>query len=601
MISQDLTLAIAKNGVQDSVTEPIYSVRDLYVYHNSVIDYILGIDKNDKQQSTNIPALYTYNCDGKHTYDNFTNSNVVIIDLDDKPDKGYNYEYTAKIFENPLYFGTCVMPSVLFIQKSCNGASHIAVKIPMAKTKEQYEEYAIGVTRVFKNKFKEEFKVSIPEDVLDEHSNICTQACFLSPHKIINCDDVNTVPLSDADMIDLDSIFGYKKNGVSDRAGFCSCEQTPSVVAVNNVNLNKEKEVRDGSDKTMQDRNDIQDSSLKSCGCIENVTDCESDSHILNKTHDPSKVAPSYSITPLPYITTATFEGWFENNVKIPYCDNQIALDFSYTKKKLNEILDEVIEKYKDDSAYKITLYRPAIYAECIYNVKLKLFRPYNADGPMKIQQGGKRRLNIKKVAKVAILNYIASVNYGNEFIKDDNIIATIKHYIMNHIETKGDTRDIDDDMVISLIKELKNNWDSIKIEYSINSFWYKRGKDEDNVVYMHSLQKRKYATIDSTVKSFIEANNLGGMGYGKIAEILNIHSIASKTKKGWSEFSVGNIFRKDSSKPESTYKNRIDELINEGLMYKDIAETLNKEGYTTKQGKAFNAKSIENYVARKK
>lgn len=590
MISQDLTLAIAKNGVRDSGTEPISSVRDLCVYHNGIIGSLSGIDKNDKQQSTNIPALYTYNCDGKRTYENFTQSNVVIIDLDDKPQNGFNYEYTSMLFENPEYFGRFVMDSILFVQKSFNGASHIAVKIPMAKTIDQYRKYAEGAVRIFRNKFKEEFGVWIPEDakVLDVHSNKCTQACFLSPYPIINCDDVNTTALSDDDMVDMDSIFGYLKK-----------EQTQSV-SEHNVYLNK-KEDRDDSDKTIQDRNNIQDSSLKSCGFLENVNNCESDDNILNETHDPSKVALSYNINTYTYTETATFEGWFENNVTVPYCDNQIVLDFSCTKNMLNKILDEVVDNYKNDTAYRITLYRPAIYDEGVYSVKLKLFRPYGEDGPVKIQQGCKRRLNIKKVVKVAVLNYIATKNYGNKFISKENIIATIKHYIMNHIEMKGKTRDIDDDMVISLIKELKNNWNSINIEYSTNSFWYKREKDEDNVTYMNNIRRRKNLSVDSTAKSFIEANGIGGLGYGKIAEILNTYSIASKTKKGWSEYSVGNIFRKDSVKPESAYRNRINELINEGLMYKEIAKSLNDEGYTTKHGKEFNAKSIENYVRRKK
>lgn len=612
MISQDLTLAIAKTGVTDSNTEPISSVRDLCVYHNGIAEYLSGIDKNDKQQSTHIPALYTYNCEGKRTKENFTKSNVVIIDLDDKPIYGFNFEFTAMLFDNPEYFGKYVMSSILFIQKSYSGATHIAVKIPMAETKEQYRAYAEGATKIFRNKFKEEFGVWIPDDgkVLDSHSEGCTQACFLSPYPIINCDDVNTEPLTDADMVDMDSIFGYfKKEGVSDGAGFVLRTKTVVAAADDNFNLNKKEKVGDDSYKTIQDiqdRNDIQEPStqgVKSCGFLGNVTDCESDTNLSNKTHKVSKVAPSYSINTITYIETATFDTFdesFKNNVKVPYCDNQIVLDFSYTKKKLDEILDEVIDHYKYDTVCGITLYRPAIYDEGIYSVKLKTFKPYGKDGAVKIHQGGKRRLNIKKVAKVAVLNYIATRNHGNKFINKGCIIATIKHYIMKHIETNGDTRDIDDDMVVSLIKELKKTWDSIKIEYSTNSFWYRKGKDEDNIAYMNGLKERKCATVESTAKSFIEANGLGDLGYGKIAEILNISSIASKTKKGWSKYSVGNIFRKDSSKPEPTYKNRIEELLGEGLTYEKIAETLNNENYTTKQGKAFTSDSIKNYVKRK-
>ena len=163
MIAKDLTLSIAKNGVTDSNAEPISSVRDLCVYHNSVMEHLSAMDKNDDNQKKQIPAVYTYNCNGKRTYDNFTQSNVVIIDIDDKPQNGFNYEYTTMLFENPEYFGRCVMNSILFIQKSYSGASHIAVKIPMAETKEQYRAYAEGAVRVFRNKFREEFGVSISE------------------------------------------------------------------------------------------------------------------------------------------------------------------------------------------------------------------------------------------------------------------------------------------------------------------------------------------------------------------------------------------------------------------------------------------------------
>lgn len=581
-MNNDLTLSVAIDGYKSEAVS-VRSVSELAYVFDKNRDIIENIDKNDDSQKCRIPIVYTFLCQGKRTYDNFTNSNVVIIDLDDKPECGCNYEYTSMLFENPEYFGRFVMDSVLFIQKSFNGASHIAVKIPTAETIDQYRKYAEGAVKLFRRKFREEFGVWIPEDkkVLDAHSNKCTQGCFLSPYPIINCDDANTKPISYGDMVDMDSIFGYNKK-----------EQQS--LTEDNVILNKE-EVGDDSDKT------IQDSSLKSCGFLGNVTDCESDNNLLNKTQEPSKVAVSYSILPSTYTETATFEGWsFENNVTVPYCDNQIVLDFTCKKNMLNKILDEVIDHYKEDTAYRITLYRPAIYDESVYSVKLKLYRPYNKDGALKIKQGGKRRLNIKKAAKVAVLNYIASVNYGNKFIHTSNIIATIKHYILNHIELNGSTRKIDDDMVVGLIKELKNGWNDIKIEYSVNSFWYKRDKDEDNIAYMTSLRRRKNSTIDSTAKSFIDANCLGGLGYGKIAEILNTYSIAAKTKKGWSEFSVGNIFRKDSTQPEIAYGTRIEELLGEGLMYKDIAETLNKENYTTKQGKAFNAKSIENYVKRK-
>ena len=488
------------------------------------------------------------------TKNDFTSSNVIFIDVDDKKD----FRVTRQIFAAPDYFMR-IFPEVFFIQKSRSGATHIVVGIDEQNTADGWKECVDAYYMHFCNKFEENYgKLNVME-VLDSSMKVPTQVLFINDSEIILNKDFKS---KDEEKVSNDS---YKSN------------------------------------ESIQDRNNIQESPLKSCGFLGNVTDCESDINLLNKTHDPSKVASLYTYNTTYISETATFEGWsFENNVTVPYCDNQIVLDFSYTKKMLNKILDYVIDHYKDDIKCRITLYRPAIYDEGVYSVKLKLFRQYGKDGAVKIRQGGMRRLNIKKAVKVAVLNYIASVNHGNKSIKKDNIIATIKHYILNHIELNGRTRYIDDDMVIRLIKELKNNWDSIKIEYSVNSFWYKRDKDEDNVAYMVGLKRRRNAAIDSTAKSFIEANCLGGLGYGKIAELLNLHSVASKTKNGWSEFSVGNIFRKDSDKPESEYKNRIDELIDGGYMYKDIAETLNNEGFLTKQGKEFNAKSIENYVKRK-
>ena len=556
-------------GVKDTCPKPIYnyaqSMREMQIYAE-------GKDKKELQ------AILPFISSGR-TIEDFTESNVAILDIDETE--------SAETIWNESRGGWMAyhMPSIFFIQKSFSGKMHIGVRIPMVNDYATYKRYVGAVYEIFNERYVDAFDCrKIDDKALDKNALKATQLSFISANDI---SFFQAKPL-DRDVIEkyasarsMDEVFGYlKKNN----QGVKSCGCIENVTDCDNANLNK------------------QDEGVKSCGCIENVTDCESDTnYLLNNKHKVSKVAVSYSVIPSTYITTATFyTSSFENNVKVPHCDNQIVLDFTCSKNMLDKIIDDVIDHYKEDTEYRITLYRPAIYYESVYSVKLKLYKPYNKDGALKIRQGGKRRLNIKKAAKVAVLNYIASVNYGNKFIHTSNIIATIKHYILNYIETNGSTRKIDDDMVVCLIKELKNNWKSIQIEYSTNSFWYKKDKDEDNVAYMHSLQRRKNLSIDSTAKSFIDANCLGGIGYGKIAEILNTYSIASKTKKGWSEFSVGNIFRKDSSKPESAYKNRIDELIDEGLIYKDIAKKLNDEGYTTKQGKEFNEDSIKNYMRTK-
>lgn len=585
MISQDLTLSIAKKGVTNSNTERIASVRDLCVYHNGIMEYMSGIDKNDNKQKTLIPALYTYNCDGKRTYDNFTNSNVVIIDLDDKPQNGFNYEYTSMLFENPEYFGRFVMNSILFVQKSFNGASHIAVKIPMAKTIDQYRKYAEGAVRVFRNKFKEEFGVWIPEDekVLDVHSNKCTQACFLSPYQIINCDDVNTVALSDEDMIDMDSVFGYKKSkDVYDRDDLCSKEQTQSVAsAVNNVNLNKE-EVRDDSYKT------IQDSSLK-FGVSVNI------------------------IPPLPNEYNPKFEGNSNINNFVKDTDNVIEtklvigkqhLNYNITTEQLECIKNNVIRNFDNVTNGRLLLNMNGMF-EGIVDVKMKFFFKRNDKNEIvKLEQGQHRRLHLKRYIKQTILNGIAKCNYDityDKYIISD-IIYTIKWLLNNSIEVKGKTRNIDSNIVKECIADVCDNWDSFYVEYDTNRYICKPVEKitsfKELMKHWQYLKQKRYAAIDNTFMYFYETLKLQGKKYSDIAQVMNDNNIEAKTDKGWTYESVRAYVSKISN--VSDYSVIIEEMIRQGEKYADIAKKLNEEGYTTKQGKEFNAKSIENYVKRK-
>lgn len=608
MISQDLTLAIAKNGVQDSKTEPISSVRDLCVYHNGIIEYLSGINKNDDDQKKLIPALYTYNCDGKRTKENFTESNVVIIDLDDKPIYGFNFEFTSMLLKNPEYFGRCVMPSVLFIQKSYNGCAHIAVKVPMAETKEQYEKYAKGAVRVFRNKFKEEFKVWIPEGkkVLDAHSNLCTQACFLSPYKIINCDDVNTEPLTDADMVDMDSIFGYlkKDKGVSDRADFCSKEQTPSAEAINNVNLNKEKEVRDDSDKT------IQDSGVKNGGCIENVTDCEAE-HIHNQSLN---FALSVNmIPPLPNEYKGNFEGDAKINNFTKDTDNVIDtkliigkhnLNYKISTEQLECIKNNVIGNFDNVTKGRLLLNLSGMF-EGIVDVKMKFFfRRNNKNEIVKLEQGQHRRLHLKRYIKQTILNGIVKYNYDNVYDKYiiSDIIYTIKWLLNNAIEVKGKTRNINSAVVKECIADVCDNWDGFYVEYDTNRYVCKPVEKitsfRDLQKHWDYLKKKRYEAVDNTFMYFYETLKLQGKKYSDIAQAMNDNNVEAKTDKGWTYKSVRSYVSKISN--VSDYSVIIEEMIGKGEKYADIASKLNEKGYTTKQGREFNAKSIENYVARK-
>ena len=628
MISQDLTLAIAKLGVGNPKTEPINSVRELCVYHNSVIDRIANIDKNDDSQKTAIPALYAYDCEGKHTYDNFTKSNVVIIDLDDKPIYGYNYEYTARLFENPEYFGTCVMPSILFIQKSCNGATHIAVKVPMAETKEQYVEYAKGAAKVFKSKFKEEFGVTIPEDehLIDTNSNRCTQACFLSPHKIINCDGVNTEPLSESDMVDMDSYFGYlkKDNGVSDGPVFCSHEQTPSAAADDNNFILNKKEDGDESEhipnqslnfalsvKTTQDRNDIQEPPLKNGGFLENVTDCESE-HIPNQSLNFALSVKM--IPPPPNEYKGNFEGESKINNFAKDTDNVIEtklimdkhnLNYNISTGQLECIKDNVIGDFDSATKGRLLLNLSGMF-DGIVDVKMKFFfRRNNKNEIVKLEQGQHRRLHLKRYIKQTILNGIAKYNYDKVYDKYiiSDVIYTIKWLLNNAIEVKGKTRSIDSNVVKKCIADVCDNWDSFYVEYDTNRYVCKPIEKitsfRDLQKYWDYLKKKRYEAIDNTFMYFCETLKLKGKKYSDIAQAMNDNNVEAKTDKGWTYKSVRAYASEISN--VSDYSVIIEEMIGQGKKYAEIAEKLNEEGYTTKQGKAFNAKSIENYVARKK
>ena len=78
----------------------------------------------------------------------------------------------------------------------------------------------------------------------------------------------------------------------------------------------------------------------------------------------------------------------------------------------------------------------------------------------------------------------------------------------------------------------------------------------------------------------------------------MNDNNIEAKTDKGWTYESVRAYVSKISN--VSDYFVIIEEMIGRGEKYAEIARKLNSDGYLTKQGKEFNAKSIENYVKRK-
>lgn len=302
------------------------------------------------------------------------------------------------------------------------------------------------------------------------------------------------------------------------------------------------------------------------------------------------------------------FEGFSLN--EIPYVENRINLDFTHTASFRNNVFDKLITFYKQTNGGRIHLrymtrngYEEGMYS---HKFKLPIMRDKATGAIMKIHQGNSRRERIRQITKIAFLYELAEskTREGNKFYKN-NIIATIKWFIDNCIERIGSTRNITDELVIELIREVKNNFDNINVFGKVNSYYMKPEEDLDCwskvAKYGRKINSKRCEVIENNAISFITNNNLLGKSNKTIANILNESNIASKGKKKWNEDTVKKMLLKNNLNGSTDdYTIRLEELYSEGKKYGEIASILNLEGYKTKQDKEFNAKAIENYVRRK-
>ncbi len=430
--------------------------------------------------------------------------------------------------------------NIYFIQKSYSGKSHLAVIMPEANSVEEWKRNYEGYVKYFIEEFQKNYGIDASY-AIDYHSAQPAQMLFVSGYEIYFNDSIEVK----------DEYFKYVEG-------------------------------------------------VKNGGCLEEINNCISNNNKEVSGEFSESLSYYYNNT----MESSTVFDTFSDNIKTDYVKGQIVLNFTTTQKTIDSIFGYISKNYSKNVAGRHTLLRPAIYEEGVYSVKIVNYIRRDGDKIVKIKQGSHRRMNIKRIVKSAVLNYIATRNFGG-YVGYDNIIATIKWYIMNCIEVCGNgkknNRDITDAVVIECIEDVYKHWSEFPLEYKVNSYWSKKDRDEDIIYYIHRIQKMKYKAIDETAVEFIKDNGLEGKKYSEIASILNENGIASKTKNKWSEDSVRNLSRTGKISSVSNCYSRIDELLSDGEKYADIASKLNSEGYLTKQGKEFTETSIKNYVRRKK
>ena len=277
---------------------------------------------------------------------------------------------------------------------------------------------------------------------------------------------------------------------------------------------------------------------------------------------------------------------------------------YNITTEQLECIKNNVIGNFDSTTKGRLLLNLSGMF-EGIVDVKMKFFFKRNDKNDIvKLEQGSHRRLHLKRYIKQTILNGIAKYNYEityDKFIISD-IIYTIKWLLNNAIEVNGKTRNIDSSVVKECVADVCDNWDSFYVEYDTNRYVCKPVEKitsfKELMQHWQYLKKKRYAAIDNTFMYFYETLKLQGKKYSDIAQAMNDNNIEAKTDKGWTYESVRAYMPKISN--VSDYSVIIEEMIGQGEKYADIAEKLNKEGYTTKQGKEFTSDSIKNYVKRK-
>ena len=295
----------------------------------------------------------------------------------------------------------------------------------------------------------------------------------------------------------------------------------------------------------------------------------------------------------------------FAKNPEVKYVKNSIYVDYSHTLTDVGNTITKVIDGWKKNKYGKI-IRRPAVHIPGIYSTKLIYNLKRNEEGNLVRKQRGRRQA-IKIFAKIVILNYFASINAKKQGYTDvevyyGDIITTIKWFITNYISIKGKKRNITDSLVISLLTQLYTDWNNLEVAYKSNMYYFVDDirSREDILRYSHICQRKKYECVGETAIDYITQNKLTGT-YSEIASKLNGANVASKQNVAWSATSVRRLYSSSSKPSTSDLNSEIDDMLEEGVKYSEIAKQLNELGYTTKQGKQITEMTIKNYVGRKK
>lgn len=521
---------------------------------------IIRLKSSDTDKSKQ-PILCSFISTGKKKAD-FNQSNVCFVDIDTTEFTDYIINNSEEVFES--------LPFILAIQKSFSGKIHLICKMPLTYSLLEFSKYSISAyecVRLFlNNKFNKEVTVGYGSDGEGNHYELdlncikATQLLYVSNNDFIFNYNVKV----DINYFNKESLF---YNFESDINKYCNVNDD---VFFNEI------------------------SGVKKCNTV-----------IENRTSD-SNTSTTDEYNALFNTTSKIFNFQLDTDteIKTKYLNRQLHLNYNITTSQLNDIIDNAIDLIKcNKQHYGRLLLRPHISYEGIVDVKMYFYIKKNENNEtVRLKQGEHRRKHLLRWIKQIILNAIATYNHNGQYeniYKD--IVYSIYWVYYECINIKGTTRDILDRTVMSLLRQVGNNWDNINVEYKTNRYIAKPDKEmktfSDLIKYWEYLKQARYKAIEDTFSDMMITLSLQGKKFSYIAEILNSNNIEAKTKNGWNRYSVMNIMKKLNMTNECDYKNRIDELLSEGKNYSDIAEILNVDGYVTKQGKKFTKDSIKNYV----
>lgn len=516
--------------------------------------------KSSDTDKASQPILCSFTSTGKCKKD-FNQSNICFVDLDTTEFTYYILNNSEKVFES--------LPFILAIQKSFSGKIHLICRMPLVDNIADFMKQSFSVNESVYEFLKLTFNKDITYGYGSNEEGI---------HFDIDLNSTNIHQLMYVSKNDF--IFNYKYD-----------ESKVDISFFNKVNfynefINKVNNYIGGKSCTTGTGN--------------------------NPNPSSSSTTEEYSTTFSTTLSNSPFIKDFDNSIEVKYLNRQLHLDYSVTTQQLEEIRENIIEAIENNKVhYGRLLMKPHIQYEGIVDVKMYYFIKRDKNNNIvKIKQGGKRRYHLMKWIKQTILNAIATLNNngGYEYMYKD-IVYTIYNLYYNCIEISGNggknNRDILDRLMIRLVNRVINEWDSLKVEYMPNRYIAKAENKittfQDLIKYWQILRDYRYNAIENTFSDMMVTLSLQGKKYSEIANILNENNVEAKTSKGWTKDSVINIMEKLGYDNKCEYEEVINRLISEGKCYADIAEHLNIEGYTTKQGKSFKIQNIKDYVRKLK